>query len=166
MESNKHTPSQVPPPSDWWHQGQSLSLSHWSGWKWFYQSGHPSGPGERGREKISADISAVSDCDHTHYSSVFQSLFLLVQSAVVSRRLHSQWCCIRNSRVAITQSLQIFRAVIGYNVAWKWLREGKRVFFFFFKQQIIIVLLWIDTRDRGPIFSYMTGSLKLCPSFL
>lgn len=40
-------PFQAPLPSDWLHQGQSLFSGHWSGWKWFSPSSHPSEPKEK-----------------------------------------------------------------------------------------------------------------------
>lgn len=59
LEVHKHIniedtqPFQAPLPSDWLHQGQSLFSGHWSGWKWFSPSSHPSEPKEkRQRQKI------------------------------------------------------------------------------------------------------------------
>lgn len=167
---NAHTPSQAPPPSDWWHQGRSLSSIHWSGWKWFSRSGHPSGPkeSEAERQRLSEQTfnrqhqstsplsnkflmtvfeGKQSKNKNTHTLSIspsFTHCFLFVQSSLASRCLHTLWGCICNSGKAITQSLQIFRGVIGYNVAWKWLRAGKA---FSQVQQIFTVLLQLEARD-------------------
>ena len=101
---------------------------------------------------------AVKEREQTHSFnfSLFRTLFLSVQSSLASRCLHTLRDCICNSGKAITQSLQIFRGVIGYNVAWKWLRAGKAFFFFFFfflffsfsqVQQILTMLLWLEVGD-------------------
>ena len=180
---HSHTPSQAPPPSDWWHRGQSLSSSRWSGWKWFSLSGHPSGPNEREKaetQRKSTKTSnhqhqvchstfkylfdcnswgkAVKECEQTppFNFSLFYTLFLSVPSSLASRCLHTLCDCICNSGRAITQSLQIFRGVIEYNVAWKWLRAGK-AFFLQVHQSSQCCSNW-KPGTSGPIFSQMSGS--------
>ena len=108
---------------------------------------------------------AVKEREQTHSFnfSLFRTLFLSVQSSLASRCLHTLRDCICNSGKAITQSLQIFRGVIGYNVAWKWLRAGKVFFFFFFflflryNKSSQCCSDW-KSGTSGPVFSQMSGS--------
>lgn len=72
---------------------------------------------ERHRENLRRHLSSQRVQTHTHYFSLFHTLSLSVGSALVSRCLRTLRRCICISGEAITQSLQIFRAVIGYNVA-------------------------------------------------
>lgn len=66
------------------------------------------------------------------------------------------WGCICNRGKAITWSLQIFRAAIRYNVAWKWLRAEKA-------PRIIrdsgARLVWVSGCHRSGSYSFNNSQL-------
>ena len=88
-----------------------------------------------------------------HSISLSHTLCFCLYSLPCHQGAYTYCGCICNSGRAITQSLQIFRGVIGYNVAWKWLRAGEA---FSQAQKIITVLLGKPGNFRA--FSQMSGS--------
>lgn len=149
-------PYRVPPPLDWWRQGQNQSSSHWSGWNWFYQWGRPSVPGEKSGGWDGRGLKKTNNSEtkfiSTSKESCYNCAILVFGTAICTHMwVSAGWWRTQHCHCSffLVFAVALLRAVREHNLGWGQVWQENNVFL---HTKITKMQHRMETRHKDSIF--------------